>query len=458
MPGSTRRRRSPPRRVSRRRPGPRSAAGPRRPPSTRPDHRWSSPRRHSRNGSTAGRAALLSPRPNGPRKAKCGGSPGATSRSRTYRSCPPRVRLSTVSPTLRPVSVGTSAGSPSASAMSEAVVPGVHWSCHDATRLSRGVSTTVNVGPRVLSSTGGHQPAALGIEPAGQRDRAVHRQRRGPHDRRRGRRGGDALAPLAGGREDPGTEHADRDRRGDRQDHQGPLAASADRAGGHEAGERPGVRRRLVHQVAAPAVARVAATPATTASSTGSTRSVTSGSPGPPAVSLLTRTASAAATRTSCATREVRELSCGRRTPVSCSDSEHPQHHADGQHGDAHRRDRDQQAGQGGGPRHRERQPGHQPPAGQAERESHADQPARRDREQQQRQRLGQARAPTADDAAGPRRDASASSGSRRSAAAISSRSSSASATSTSDTTAGAIESRAVRCWARASRRCSRCR
>ena len=86
--------------------------------------------------------------------------------------------------------------------------------------------------------------------------------------------------------------------------------------------ERP-PRRRRVHQVASPPVSRVAARPATTASSTGSTRSVDVGVAGLARRQLADQHRDRAPRPAPAGRRAaIRLLRLGRRTPVSCSDSE----------------------------------------------------------------------------------------------------------------------------------------
>ena len=205
-----------------------------------------------------------------------------------------------------------------------------------------------------------------------------------------------------------------------------------------------------VHHVASDEVSRVAPRPATTASRTGRTRSVTSGRPRSVELSLLSSTASAAATRASCTTTAARRARLGRRTPLSWSSRgirttsptaatatvAAPSPTSPPAASDVHGTRRGKPGTNQASISSSTVPTPTKPPTGTARASSvsGSDIPSDHIR------RRGR-----------PRSAARASSGIRRSAAAVSRRSSSASATSTRLMTAGETEARAVACWSRTS-------
>ena len=304
-----------------------------------------------------------------------------------------------------------------------------------------------------------HRRAAITHSPSGStaRVRSSGLAQRDATSPRRGGRGGGgrhAGAPGGGRVVDARPEHRDRDGGRHRQDHQGALLPARDRAGGHEAAQRAPVRAD--GSTRSPATRSAASPP---------------GRPRPPA-------APAGPGRS----RRGRSGRTARRQLASSEDRERQRHQGQlGHDRPAAGRPRAAYAGELGGERvahdqpdrdagHRERREQHerggrpaQPRAAgmgrsgtshcrissHAQAEAEAD--AERGGDQQDRDAARRGRAPTAGATRrrAARRARARAPGSRWRP--LSSRISSARATSTSDSTAGAIELRAVDCWARTS-------
>ena len=119
-----------------------------------------------------------------------------------------------------------------------------------------------------------------------------------------------------------------------------------------------------------------------------------SGRPGRDTDSLAASTDSAPATSASWMTMAIRPVARGRRTPVSCSDSDDRSTSPTASTETPKAATRTRRAADPGLPRDRERQARHQPPAHEDERQPHSGDQADRHGECEHRDRLGEAQSP----------------------------------------------------------------